>query len=483
MRKLAVLFLVFATTLGAQTIRVAIDATDAPRKLFNAHLTITAAPGPMRLAYAKWIPGEHGPTGPITDLVNVRMSANGQAVTWQRDPLDVFAFNLVVPNGASSVDIDLSYLAPIANGNFTAGPSSTDDLAVIAWNTLLLFPPGRDAGTVMVEATMRVPEGWAHASALNSDGTTNIAFERASLMTYIDSPVIIGRHLKTVTLQTPPNAPPHRIDIVADSAAALETPPAFAADYSRLVAEAGALYGAYHFRKYDWLLTLSDGVAHFGLEHHESSDDRMEEEVLSKESLRRSLAGLLAHEYSHSWNGKYRRPAGLLSPDYQKPMEGNLLWVYEGLTQYLGTTLATRAGLWDSDYYRENLAAVAAGFDVQPGRTWRPAVRHRRRRAGALRLARCVAQSASRHRLLRRVDPDLARGRFDHPPENEWTGVARRFHSSLSRWRERRSRGQAVHVRRRRRQSECHRAVRLAHASQRAAVVDEPARADGRHHQ
>ncbi|MFP5247046.1 MAG: M61 family peptidase, partial [Thermoanaerobaculia bacterium] len=189
--------------------------------------------------------------------------------------------------------------------------------------------------------------------------------------TYIDSPVIMGRYLERVNIPAP-NAPPHRINIVADSRAALQTPATFASDYARLVAEAGALFGAYHFRKYDWLVTLSDDVAHFGLEHHESSDNRMPEATLEKETLRRSLGGLLSHEYVHSWNGKYLRPAIMLSSDYQQPMEGNLLWVYEGLTQYLGTLLATRAGLWSPEYYRENLAAIAAGFDIQPGRTWRP---------------------------------------------------------------------------------------------------------------
>ena len=190
-------------------------------------------------------------------------------------------------------------------------------------------------------------------------------------MTYIDSPVAIGRYLKTVDLPSG-TAPKHRINLSGESRGAVDTWPGFAEDYGRLVAEAGALFGAYHFRHYDWLVTLSDDVAHFGLEHHESSDNRMEEDTLETESMRRLLAGLLSHEYMHSWNAKYRRPAIMLSPDYQQPMEGNLLWVYEGLTQYLAGLMATRAGLWPTEYYRENLANVAARFDVQPGRTWRP---------------------------------------------------------------------------------------------------------------
>lgn len=364
-RALVLLTLLAAFTVTAQEpIRITVDATDAPRKVFHSHSTIPAKPGPLRLGYAQWIPGEHGPTGPITDLVNLRITANGQPVTWARDPRNMFAFDVVVPSGASSVDVDLTYLSPISGGNFTSGPNASANVAIVGWNTLMLFPIGRSADTILVEGSVKVPEGWSQAGALKPN-------ERASVMTYIDSPVIIGRYLKTVDLPSG-NGPKHRINLSGESAAAIETPATFADDYGRLVAEAGALFGAYHFRHYDWLVTLSDHVAHFGLEHHESSDNRMEERTLETPEMRRALGGLLSHEYMHSWNAKYRRPAIMLSPDYQQPMEGNLLWVYEGLTQYLGTLLATRSGLWTPEYYRENVAAIAGRFDVQPGRTWRP---------------------------------------------------------------------------------------------------------------
>ncbi len=366
--KRALLVLFFAVSLHAQTIRVAVDATDAGQKLLHSHMNIPATPGPMKLAYARWIPGEHGPTGPVGDFVDIRITANGQSVAWTRDPREMFVFHLEVPSGASEIDVDATYLAPTDSRSFTAGPSITPNLVVLAWNTVLLFPPGKDTNDIMVEGSIKMPSGWTSASALKQ---TNGKYERASLTTYIDSPVILGRYLKTVDIPSG-TAPQHRINIASDSSAALETPSTFANDYAKLVAEAGAAFGAYHFRKYDWLLTLSDHVAHFGLEHHESSDNRMPEATLDDEDTRRALAGLLSHEYVHSWNGKYRRPAGLLSPDYQTPMEGNLLWVYEGLTQYMGQLLATRAGLWSPEFYRENVAAVAAGFEIQPGRTWRP---------------------------------------------------------------------------------------------------------------
>lgn len=366
MRRLALLaLLVLTAVLHAQTpIRVTIDARDAPRKIFHSHLTIPATPGPMRLAYAKWIPGEHGPTGPIADLVNVRITANGERVEWRRDAREMFVFHVDVPRGASAIEVDLSYLSPGQRGTFTAGPSSTANLSILAWNTLLLYPVGKPADQIMVEGTIRLPEGWTSAGALKQG-------ERASLTTYIDSPVIMGRHLQTIDIPSG-TAPKHRLDIVADSRSAIEIPESFADGYGRLVAEAGAAFGAYHFSKYDWLVTLSDDVAHFGLEHHESSDNRRPESTLETPEGRRDLAGLLSHEYVHSWNGKYRRPAIMLSPDYLQPMEGNLLWVYEGLTQYLAGVLATRAGLWAPEYFRENVATIAARFDVQPGRTWRP---------------------------------------------------------------------------------------------------------------
>ncbi|MDQ3282722.1 MAG: M61 family peptidase [Acidobacteriota bacterium] len=364
MRKsLLSLLLLATTTLTAQTIQVTVDATDAPRKVFHAHEVVQATPGPMRLAYAKWIPGEHGPTGPVVNMVNFRVSANGQPIAWTRDPQNMYLFNIDVPAGVNAINVDLSYLAPTDAGSFTAGQSATANLAVMSWNTLLVYPLG-NGEDITVEGTVRVPEGWSQVGALKQG-------ERASLTTYIDSPVLIGRYLRTVDIPSG-TAPPHRIDLLGESRAAIQLPDNFATDYARLVAEAGAAFGAYHFRKYDWLVTLSDDVEHFGLEHHESSDDRMEESTLDTPEMRRALGGLLAHEYVHSWNGKYRRPAGLLSPDYQRPMEGALLWVYEGLTQYMGGVLAARAALWTPEYYRDNLAAVAARFDIQPGRTWRP---------------------------------------------------------------------------------------------------------------
>jgi predicted metalloprotease with PDZ domain len=372
---LALLLLLFAVVrlpaaIGVMTVRV--DARGIPGKILHSHLAIPVSPGPVSLYYPKWIPGEHGPTGPITGLAGVRFSAGGTPLPWQRDAYQMYEFHLQVPPGVESVEVDLDYLAPAPGPSFTAGASTSPRLGIVSWNTVILYPAGVDIRTLQCDATLRIPDGWKWASSLESKGGTasEISFEQVPLSRLIDSPVLTAAALRTVDIPT--RSPlRHRIDMISERAGALEPPADFAASYSRLAEEAGALFGARHYRHYDWLLTLSDQVAHFGLEHHESSDDRTFENTLEKEPTRKLLAQLLAHEYVHSWNGKYRRPAGLAG-SYEKPMAGELLWVYEGLTQYLGKLLPLRAGIWTLDDYRESLAATAAALGNQPGRTWRP---------------------------------------------------------------------------------------------------------------
>lgn len=355
-------------------ITLTVDASEAPRKIFHAHLVIPAAPGPLTLLYPKWIPGEHGPTGPIASLAGVRMTAAGRPLVWRRDPLEMYAFQLNVPEGATAVEADLDFLAP-ASGGFTAGASATAQLAVLSWNTMLLYPQGGAADELTYAARLRLPQGWRHATSLPVAAASgeSVEFEPVSLPTLVDAPVLMGAHLRSVPLAAG-QSPSHSIEVAADSEGALEMSPQLVSGYERLVAEAEALFGARHYRSYRWLLTLSDAVAHFGLEHHESSDNRMGEKTLSEEAGRRGLAGLLAHEYAHSWNGKYRRPADLITGDLHRPTRTDLLWVYEGLTQYLGRILPARSGLWTPEEFREAQAAAAAALDHQAGRVWRPLV-------------------------------------------------------------------------------------------------------------
>jgi predicted metalloprotease with PDZ domain len=370
---LLVFNLLTATVAAAQTATVELDAREAPRLVLHAHLTIPAQPGPLTLLYPKWIPGEHGPTGPLNGVVGLHFKAQGRELEWHRDPVDMFAFRLEVPAGASAVEADLDFLYPVETGNFSAGPGATQDLAVISWNNVVLYPQGKPTDQLTYQASLRLPAGWSFATPLpgGQGGGDLVRFDPVSLTTLVDSPVLAGDHLVKVALPTGPGET-HTIDIAADSAAALERPADFAERYARLPQEALALFGARHYRHYDWLLSVSDHVEHFGLEHHEGSDDRVSEKTLGEEGRRRNLAVLLAHEYVHSWNGKYRRPAGLATPDYAQPMQGELLWVYEGLTQYLGNLLPTRAGLLTPDDYRDRVALAAARLDHTAGRAWRP---------------------------------------------------------------------------------------------------------------
>ena len=353
--------LLFAVSVSAETapIRFDVDATDAARGILHARLHIPASPGKLTLFYPKWIPGEHMPSGPINDVVGLQMSVNGKPLDWRRDADDMFAFHLDVPAGADAVDVTLDSVLP-SGGSFSSGASSTAKLLDLSWNQVLLYPKTAAPLKLPYVATLKLPAGWKFGTALPvaSSSKNKIEFSPAPLETLIDSPVIAGEFFRTIDL-SPGKSPPHFLHIVADSAAALEMTPEDIRHFSHLVNEADALFGAHHYRDYHFLLTLSDHVAHFGLEHHESSDDRQDENYLTDESVRKAFPDLLPHEMVHSWNGKYRRPAGLATLDYQQPMRDELLWVYEGLTEYLGEILTPRSGLWTPQDFLDSLARDA----------------------------------------------------------------------------------------------------------------------------
>jgi predicted metalloprotease with PDZ domain len=357
----------------APRIAIALDATDAPRKIFHAQLTIPATPGTLTLYYPKWIPGEHAPSGPVTDLTGLKFTGNGQFLKWRRDLLDNYTIHVEVPAGIQQVHATLDYVSPVAQeGGFTAGSSATDKLAVISWNQVLLYPKGWTADQITYSASLRVPAGWKLGTplAVSSQSGGEVQFAPVSLYTLVDSPVITGEFLKIVPLNSG-QRPPVEMDIAADSAAAFDAPSEVWDNYSNLVKQTTSLFGATHYRDYHFLFTLSDHTAHFGLEHHESNDSRTNERTLIDPQLRIEHTSLLPHEYVHSWNGKYRRPADLATSDYQQPMQDDLLWVYEGLTEYLGEILSARSGMWTPEQFREELARVAAQLDHRPGRTWR----------------------------------------------------------------------------------------------------------------
>lgn len=355
----------------APTVTLKVDANDAPRKIFHAQLTIPAASGTLTLYFPKWMPGEHGPTGPIQSLAGLRFTGNGQILKWRRDLLDGWTFHVEVPAGVSLVNAALDYICPVEKeGIYTGGESATDKLTIISWNTMLLYPAGWTSDQLQYQATLRLPDGWKFNTPLpiESQAGGEIKFKPASLTTLIDSPVQAGEYVRVVPLAENPH---QELDLAADSAAALDAPQDVLDAFKNLPDQAFKLFGSRHFRDYHFLYTLSDHTAHFGLEHHESDDSRVDEHGLIDSGQRLVHAGLLTHEYVHSWNGKYRRPADLATPDYEQPMKTDLLWVYEGLTSYLGDVLSGRSGIRSAEEFRDNIAIMAANLDHRPGRTWR----------------------------------------------------------------------------------------------------------------
>ena len=356
------------STACAQNITLAVDATRVPQKLLHVEETVPVKAGPATFYYPKWIPGEHGPDGPVSNITGLKFDAGGQSIPWKRDLLDVWTFHVDVPRGTSKLHIAYDYIE-------SAGYSATDKLLALEWNEVALYPAGVTSDKLMFEPKLKLPEGWKFGSAMPVAGQqgSDVEFKPISLELLVDSPVICGEFYRSIDLTPPGESVHHEIDLVADSAAALNMSDAVQKGLTNVVAETGKLFGARHYREYHFLLTLSDHVAHFGLEHHESNDSRLPERALLEPSAAFSVGGLLPHEFVHSWNGKFRRPADLTTSDFEKPMQDDLLWVYEGLTDYLGPMLAARSGLWTPEQYRDSLAGIAASLGPgRPGRTWRP---------------------------------------------------------------------------------------------------------------
>jgi predicted metalloprotease with PDZ domain len=364
---------------GAQTapttlspITLSVDLTDAPRKILHATEVMPVTAGPLTVVYPEWIPGEHGPTGPIENMAGFFITANGQPVKWERDKVDMFAYHVTVPQGVTKLEMKIDFLASSSLSGFSAGGSTSENLALLSWNTLLVYPADTNASEVKFTPSITLPVGWKFGTALDkdSDSGQTMTFKTVSLEQLVDSPVLAGRYFREVPL-APEITPKHYLDMAADGPEQVEVSKEHIAEFDRLVRETGALYKSRHYGSYHFLVTLSDEVAHFGLEHHQSSDDRVAPRTFIDDQEFTLNGLLLPHEFTHSWNGKYRRPAGLATSNYQKPMEGDLLWVYEGLTEYLGDVLAARCGIWTPEQYKQRLSTIAAEYDNRPGRTWR----------------------------------------------------------------------------------------------------------------
>ena len=363
---IVLLLLPTAFACAQNSMKVAVDATDAAKSLLHVRETLTVKSGALTLFYPKWIPGEHAPTGPLNDMVNLLVTANGKPLAWRRDDVEMFAFHLTIPDGVSQIEIAFDDAAE-------PGTTASAQLARIKWNRLLLYPLGAKSDDVKVAASLKTPAEWKYATALTMTGESgnSVDFKEVTLTTLVDSPAVIGRYFKRVPLENV-NGANHEIDLFADSAEALEYKPETLEGWKNLIKQQNALFGARHYDNYKFLVTLSDVGGSEGLEHHESSEDGVDEKSLSDPYLLLDLGGLLGHEYTHSWNGKYRRPTGLATGNYDAPMKAELLWVYEGLTEYLGDVLPTRSGLWTAEMFREVIAEVGANTDTQTGRRWRP---------------------------------------------------------------------------------------------------------------
>jgi predicted metalloprotease with PDZ domain len=353
-----------------------VDATTIPRKILSAHESFpvaSASPHTVDLVYPKWIPGNHAPTGPVADLVNLHFSADGESIAWARDAVDMYRFHIPVPAGTTRLVADFSLVgAYIAGNDFAPGNTSTPVQGDVNWDQLVLYPADTRADQITVTASIKLPDKWSYATALphSPDQVGTIRFNPVSLTTLIDSPLMCGAIMREFDITPKGVSERHLLDIFEESPEGLNLPAERIAAYRNLVSEARALFRSHHYGSYHFLVEAQSESSD-GLEHHESSDEQVPTMGMVSASFSAEAGDLLAHEMIHSWNGKFRRPAGLATPDYQQPMIGDLLWVYEGLTSYWAEVLATRSGLVTKEQAKDRLALYQAEMDARTGRSWR----------------------------------------------------------------------------------------------------------------
>jgi predicted metalloprotease with PDZ domain len=384
--------LLFATTALAQAalgqstpIQITADLTEAPRKLYHAEIDLPVKAGPVSLTTPKWIPGNHRPTGPVDDITGVVFTAmvggKSQVLPWRRDDVDLYQFHVTIPAGVTSLHAHLDCIVTAR---------ATTKMAVLEWEKLLLYPANTPVKDIAVQPSVTVAAGWGIGTALTPistgappaatgvdeaghgpiAGAATTRYAATTVEQLEDSPVIAGQYFHEFPV-APEITPKHYLDVVSDVEEDSNLRPEMLAEVSNLVRETGAMYASRHYNVYHFLLTLSDVAGGEGLEHGQSSDNGVDEKTFTTQAHQLGESDLLAHEFTHSWNGKYRRPARLYQPDFATAQQGDLLWVYEGMTQYLGNVLAARSGLKSQEQYRDLLAMSAANLDNKPGREWR----------------------------------------------------------------------------------------------------------------
>ncbi len=348
------------------------DATDIDRRIVSVRQTIpVTGAGPLILLYPQWIPGNHGPVGPVDDIADLRITANGEVLPWVRNTTHTNAFQVEVPAGATSVQATFKWLTPLDSSQGRV--VITDDMLNIQWEKALLYPAGYYSSSITFRPTLRLPEGWRYGTALDTESFENgvARFAPISLDHFTDSPVFAGRHFRQIDLD-PGGRSPVRLNVVADQAGQLAATDEHIELHRKLIDQADRLFGARHFNHYDFLLAVTDKLGGIGLEHHRSSENSVETAYFTDPTGTIVDRDLLGHEYTHSWNGKWRRPADQLTPTLNEPLQNSLLWVYEGQTQYWGLVLTARAGLMTKQQALDVFANTAATYaEDNPGRTWR----------------------------------------------------------------------------------------------------------------
>jgi len=365
-----------AASAGAgPTLEIEVDARDLPRRLLHSRIQVPCQAGKLKLWYPKWVPGTHGPYGPVQNVGGLRVQTpDGKPLKWQRDELEPYRVECQVPEDIREVTVLLDTICNEA-AEHAAGYLSYGNrlVGMINWGTCLIYPEGPTCDDIQAHLSLRLPARWKFATALESEGYKEgySTFKTVSLTDLVDCPLIAGEHLKSIPLATGDD-PPAVLDVVSESPAALEISPGVVELYSRVVREAGALFGTCHYPKFHFLVICSDDLGYLGLEHLTSSINGVHERDLIEDGRRRGwVANLIPHEYVHSWCGKFRRPAGMCTPNFHTPMKTRLLWVYEGLAEYLGEILMVRSGLIDGGEYREALAATIRSLSHHEGRRWR----------------------------------------------------------------------------------------------------------------
>ncbi|GLQ51998.1 M61 family metallopeptidase [Dyella flava] len=352
------------------TVSLHVDANDTAQGIFRVHETIPVKAGPLTLLYPQWIPGDHSPTGPISMLAGLKVSADGKPLMWKRDEYNVYAFHLDVPAGVSSIDVSFQYMSGRTDSE---GFEMTDRMMDMEWSKVTLYPAGYFSRGITFAPSMTLPQGWQFGTALEtaSQSGDTTTFKPVTLNNLVDSPVYAGEFFKRVDLNPGGDVPVH-LDIVADAPKYLEMTPEQLQVHRNLVTQAVKLFGSHHYDHYDFLFSLSDQLGGNGTEHHQSSENGLGADYFTAWNEAAPDRDLLPHEYTHSWNGKFRRPADLWTPNFNVPMGDSLLWVYEGQTQYWGYVLTARAGMWTPQQFRDALAMEAANYDRnREGFQWR----------------------------------------------------------------------------------------------------------------